>query len=575
MIGWMLYQAKITPPPKPPGTPSATPAVASGTLPSPPSPETVTPAAPEPPEPEQPEQTQEIDTSSVAFTFTNHGGGITRAQLKKHFVDDESGRNIALNDYGVVPVGAITFSDQPGEGVNASYTTTGTDAQGGISYQRTAPHQIQITKKFTLPTAKVGADQYIATLDLSIANRGDKPYANPEGYYLYLGSAGPVHNHDMPRYICMDWYLNGKASEFSVSSFSAGKIPLLGIQTSAEKTEYTASGDNIGWAAVYNQYFTTIVTLSPGGAKGNRIWSNRIPLDIVTHKSGPAWVDSHPPNTTPSWYAINGALGMPGFDLKPGDTYTQQFKIYLGPRQYQFLSQMDGNQVAVLHFGWFGFVSKFLLIVMIHLKKVVGSYAVAIIVLTVAIKLALWPLQNRSTQSMKKMQALTPKMTELREKYKDDPAKLNTETIKLYKTYGVNPLAGCLPMFIQLPIFFGFYSMLGAAIELRNSKFFWVHDLSQPDTAHILGFSVNILPLCMAATSVWMMSMTPKSGDSSQQKMMMFMPLIFLYICYNYASGLALYFMVSNLFSVMQFYITRNQTAPTLEKVAVAGKKKR
>src|SRR5438067_13887360 len=116
------------------------------------------------------------------------------------------------------------------------------------------------------------------------------------------------------------------------------------------------------------------------------------------------------------------------------------------------------------------------------LKSVLGNYAAAIFVMTLIIKTVLWPLQNAATRSMKKMQALQPRMTELREKYKDDPTRMNEELMKLYKQYGVNPFGGCLPMFVQIPIFFGFYSMLGTAIELRNSKFLWVHDLSQPDT---------------------------------------------------------------------------------------------
>ncbi len=304
------------------------------------------------------------------------------------------------------------------------------------------------------------------------------------------------------------------------------------------------------------------------------MWARRIPLDLATHQSGTAWLSKHP-NTTAPKYAIEGALGMPGFALNPGNSNSQQFRMYIGPRQYQLLKQLDHDESSILQFGWFGFASKILLRAMIWLKGIVGSYAVAIIVLTLAIKGALWPMQNKATQSMKKMQALSPKMNEIREKYKDDPTKMNTETMKLYKDYGVNPVAGCLPMFIQLPVFFGFYRMLGSAIELRNSKFFWVHDLSQPDTLfQLAGINVNILPLCMAASSVWMMAITPKSGDKSQQNMMMFMPLIFLYVCYNYASGLALYLMVSNLFSVAQLYLTRNQAAPVPVKLTVSKKKR-
>ncbi len=206
-----------------------------------------------------------------------------------------------------------------------------------------------------------------------------------------------------------------------------------------------------------------------------------------------------------------------------------------------------------------------------------GSYAAAIIVLTLIIKCLLWPMQNKATQSMKRMQLLTPKQTEIREKYKDDPTRMNAEVMKLYKDYGVNPMSGCLPMLVQIPIFFGFYNMLGKAVELRNSHFLWVHDLSQPDTIwHLpmLGYPLNILPLLMAGTMLLQMSLSPKSGDQMQQRMFMFMPLIFVGFCYNYASALALYWTVQNLFSVVQLYVTRNQAPPTLQKVTAPPKRK-
>ena len=169
---------------------------------------------------------------------------------------------------------------------------------------------------------------------------------------------------------------------------------------------------------------------------------------------------------------------------------------------------------------------------------------------------------------MKRMQLLTPKMTELRERYKDDPTKMNEELMKLYREYGVNPFGGCLPMLVQIPIFFGFYSMLGSAIELRNSHFLWIHDLSQPDTiTHIAGFPINLLPILMGGTMLWQMSLSPKSGDPSQQRVMYFMPVIFLTFCYNYASGLALYWTTQNLFSIVQLYWTRNQPVAKLQKI--------
>ena len=173
------------------------------------------------------------------------------------------------------------------------------------------------------------------------------------------------------------------------------------------------------------------------------------------------------------------------------------------------------------------------------------------------------------------MQALQPKMTEMREKYKDDPQAMNVEVMKLYKQHGVNPFGGCLPMLVQIPIFFGFYNMLGTAVELRNSKFLWVDDLSQPDTIfHVAGFPINVLPLLMAGTMLWSMALQPKSGDQMQQRVMMFVPLIFISFCYNFASALALYWTVQNIFSIVQLYVTRNKTALVTE-IVPAQKPKR
>jgi YidC/Oxa1 family membrane protein insertase len=151
---------------------------------------------------------------------------------------------------------------------------------------------------------------------------------------------------------------------------------------------------------------------------------------------------------------------------------------------------------------------------------------------------------------------------------------MNQELMKLYKDYGVNPFSGCLPMLIQIPIFFGFYSMLGTAIELRNSSFLWVSDLSQPDTvAHVLGFPINILPLLMAATMFWQMAITPNTGDAVQRRIFMFMPLIFILFAYNFASALSLYWTTQNLISILQLYLTRNKPLPVLEKKSVEVKK--
>jgi YidC/Oxa1 family membrane protein insertase len=268
-------------------------------------------------------------------------------------------------------------------------------------------------------------------------------------------------------------------------------------------------------------------------------------------------------------------MGMPGFQLPPGQTATAKFQIYAGPKLYHRLVQLEHNEAEIMDFGMWKIVSQALLNLMNLLHRFLKNYAVAILVLTAIIKLILWPLQNKANRSMRRMSALSPKMQELRDKYKDDPTRMNQEVMKLYKDYGINPVSGCLPMLIQIPIFFGLFTMLRQAVELRNASFLWVRDLSQPDTiAHVpgVGWPINILPLIMAGTNIWLMRLTPKSGDATQQKVMMFMPLIFVVFCYNFAAALALYYTTQNLFTILQLYQTRNQPLPTLEKVAVAGK---
>jgi YidC/Oxa1 family membrane protein insertase len=377
------------------------------------------------------------------------------------------------------------------------------------------------------------------------------------GYFVSTGAAAPIHETDQSFYTKFDWMANGKFRSIDVNWFNAGGIPFLGIQWSPVKSLYLEEKPDVTWAGVSSQYFCTLVTTEK--TKGLSVWAQRFPLDRKT--SSPI-------------YGMEGGLGMPGFTLQPGEVATETFAIFAGPKDLNELRRMKGGQDAVMNFGMFGIVSEILLWAMNGLYGIFHSYAAAIIVLTLIIKTLLWPVQNKATNEMRKMAALSPKMTEMREKYKDDPQKLNEEMMKLYREYGVNPFSGCLPMLIQIPIFFGFYAMLGSAIQLRNSSFLWVKDLSQPDTiGHILGFPINLLPLIMAATMIWQMVITPKSGDAVQQRIFYFMPVIFLVFCYNFASGLALYWTTQNLFSIVQLYLTRNKPLPTLEKKSVIAKR--
>jgi len=514
------------------------------------------------------ESLQKAASPSVEYSFTNLGGGIARAALLKH--EGEKGSHVVLNEFGSLAIGAIS-EEQPGEGANEPYNVTINAQSGDVVCERTGTNGLQIVKKFTLPKSTKDTEEYVVNLDVSFTNRGAQPYQS-RSFWIYTGSAAPIHQNDQPRYTLFEWLRGGKPRFIDVNWFAAKSIPLLGIQRQPERPYFSETTDNVSWAAVTSQYFSTILTPdaanSANGAKGIGVWAHRFSVDLETRLRAEGSSSLYP-------FAVEGALEMPGFTLASGQSATQSFNIFAGPKLYNTLNKLGHGEGEIMNFGMFGFVSKILLSSMQWLHSVTGSYAFAIILLTICIRGVLWPLQNRATQSMKQMQALQPKMNELREKYKDDPARMNQELMKVYKEYHINPFSGCLPMFVQIPVFFGFYAMLGTAIELRGSHFLWVHDLSQPDTIfHIGSMPVNVLPLCMAATMLFQMHLTPKSGDQTQQKVMMFVPLIFVVFCYNYASALALYWTVQNLFSIVQLYITRNRTAPVPVKATPARKKR-
>jgi len=219
------------------------------------------------------------------------------------------------------------------------------------------------------------------------------------------------------------------------------------------------------------------------------------------------------------------------------------------------------------------FFAKLLLSAMntVHDLTTLG-YGWTIVLITVLIKLMFWPLTAASTRSMKRMQALAPELAELKEKYKDDVQKLTSKQWELYKKNKVNPMSGCLPMVIQMPVFIGFFTMIRSAIELRGAHFLWVADLSKPDTLFMIhsvtfipiictpeGLPFNLLPLLMGGAMLWQSHLTPPSPgmDPAQQKMMRWMPAMFILFLYNYSSGLALYWTVNNLLTVMQTKLTK------------------
>jgi len=220
-------------------------------------------------------------------------------------------------------------------------------------------------------------------------------------------------------------------------------------------------------------------------------------------------------------------------------------------------------------FGFWGFFSKALLLGMNWLHAALRlPYGWAIIVITVFIKVVFWPLTQASTRSAKRMQALQPQIKALQEKYKDDPVKAQRKMMEFWKEHKINPMSGCLPTLIQMPVFFGFFFMIGSAIELRGASFLWVRDLSRPDTLFLIpgvNFPFNLLPLIMGATMLYQAHLTPPSPgmDPAQAKMMRYMPLIFLVFLYNYSAGLTLYWTVQNVLSIVQTKLIRTMPEPS------------
>jgi YidC/Oxa1 family membrane protein insertase len=262
---------------------------------------------------------------------------------------------------------------------------------------------------------------------------------------------------------------------------------------------------------------------------------------------------------------------MPQHSFEPGTQKRYEYEVFFGPKSMKVLGGLAHELKRAIHFGMFDFIAKPCLWFMNFIYSIIPNYGIAIIVLTVLTKILLWPLGSKSYKSMNEMKRLQPLMAEIREKYKNDKKLMNQELMALYKTYKINPMGGCLPMVLQIPVFFALYRMLYQAIELRHAPFFlWINDLSAPD--RLFNFDVSIpfmqppygipvLTLVMGATMLLQQKMSPPPGDPTQAKMMMFMPIIFTVIFINFSSGLVLYWLVNNILSIAQQYYIQKKNA--------------
>ncbi len=250
------------------------------------------------------------------------------------------------------------------------------------------------------------------------------------------------------------------------------------------------------------------------------------------------------------------------FNLGKNESTIRNFTLYLGPRDLYILKTLNKNLEKAVNFGWFDIIAKPLLVALRFFNKYLSNYGLSIILLTILIKILFWPLTRKSYQSMKEMRKLQPMMAKLREKYKNNKQEMNKQLMGLYKTYKINPMGGCLPMLVQMPVFFAFYRILPNSIELRHAPFvLWVNDLSAPERLFSFPFTIPlmappygipILTLLMGASMFLQQKMTPMTGDPAQAKMMMLLPIVFTFLFINFPAGLVLYWLVNNILSIAQ-----------------------
>ncbi len=309
------------------------------------------------------------------------------------------------------------------------------------------------------------------------------------------------------------------------------------------KDEKTLSG-NIDWLAWENEYFLSAI----------------VPLDS---EKGYFKGQVQPTGL------IRGEYISPLRDLKPLEAFSSDFTLFMGPRDIEILKSAGNKLEKAIDFGFFDIIAKPLHFVLRFFNGFVHNYGLSIIILTVLIKILFWPLTQKSHRSMKEMQKIQPLMAKIREKYRDNKEQMNKEMMNLYRTYKVNPMGGCLPMLIQIPVFFALYRILGNSIELRHAPFMlWINDLSAPDRLFNFSFSlpfmsppygIPVLTLLMGASMFIQQKMQPMVGDPAQAKVMMFLPVIFTVMFINFPSGLVLYWLTQNILTIGQQYLIRRK----------------
>jgi YidC/Oxa1 family membrane protein insertase len=438
-----------------------------------------------------------IDNELYSAVLTSRGASIKHWEIKNH--KDKEGSNVALlKNPGSLPALAIG-SNKNFDLARVNYRVSGRslvldrdNPSGSLVFEYSGEgFSVRRTYTFYADTYKVDLTDEVSGL--------------PE-YWISLGSDFGIFDN-------------------SASYTHVGPVLLTGtdleeLKPKKLKTEPAVFRENLQWIAQEDKYF----------------FSGLVPLTEVEQARAWSFEDS------------------PVIAFK-GNTETNKFMLFAGPKEHERLKQVGGGLEHIINFGFFSIIARPLFWLMIFLYKHVGNYGWAIVLLTIITRVPFIPLVNKGQKSMKKLQKIQPLMAEVKEKYKKDPQKMQKEMSELYKKHKVNPLGGCLPMLVQLPVFFALYKVLLVAIELRGAPFiFWITDLSAKDPYFIL-------PIVMGATMLLQQKMTPSGMDPKQAKMMLMMPIVFTFLFLTFASGLVLYWLVNNILGIGQQLLVNRKAA--------------
>ncbi len=528
-----------------PVTPAARPAEAAP----------ATDAAPEPVE----ETFVYLENEYFRAEFTNLGGAIRQVELKRYELTKGSEERFVINGQGDSPILALV--DLPGADKESGFELVQADGSQ-VVFRARIGESLEITRRYWVESGAGRHDPaaYLIHHETTFANLTEQDLLLRE-FGLDLGTAAPTERQMLGiEHLNFNYFNGNKFRILSPRRFSGGGfMSWIGLRSSAP-VPYIEERISLQWASVKNQFFTSIYTPNQ-----ETVGFHARAVDM------------------PRIEGERAAKGMTGkilFDLRgvtAGETEVLSGHLYAGPKEYRRLEALDREQDRVMQFGWapIAFISKLLLSFMVLLYSLIPNYGLAIILMTVIIKLVLWPLTAQAARSSKRMAKIREPMQALREKYKEDPRKMQAETMKLFRENKVNPMGGCLPILVQIPIFFALFRMIMSASELRFSGFLWVQDLSAPDTiAYIAGLPINILPLLMGLSMFYQMRMMPMAMDPTQQKIFKFMPLIFLVFSYTFSSGLVLYWTVQNLMTILQQWLTNRRQDDGPAIVTDSGKGK-